>query len=116
MTVKHDDTCSSCNQGYEFAPNTKLHIYLGYIRATNVEATCPHCNEYQLIFVAYENITRYVYHAQIKVLVHYDPHPDFAERADRAWDVDKQRQELPEVPRTWSRELYDTFRQFGGES
>jgi hypothetical protein len=116
MTVKHDETCSSCSQGYDFTPETRLHIYLGYLRATNVEAYCPHCNEYQLMFVAYENICKYFYHARVTPVLHYDPGQDFAARADRAWEVNQQQHELPEVPRTWSRELYDTFRQFGGES
>jgi hypothetical protein len=112
----YDDTCSSCKQEYDFQPETPLNLYLGYLRATNISATCPHCQTEQLIFIAYDSIMRFSEHEQVKVLVFYNPMPNIAERADKVWERYGQAKELPEIPREWARALYDDLREFGGQS
>jgi hypothetical protein len=116
VTDKFDDTCVSCKKEYKFQPETVLYLYLGYLKATNVDATCPHCKFEQRIFLARASIVRYADHKSIKVVIYDDPLPEIAERADKVWERYAQAKELPELPRDIARDLYDTFREFGGES
>jgi hypothetical protein len=92
-----------------------MFVYLANLRISNIEAQCTHCGNVELIFLQYGAILLKATHKAITVVLTDEPDDALIERAEKAWRRGEE-PELPEIPRTWSREFWDTLREFEGES
>jgi hypothetical protein len=120
-----NETCASCNADYDVTPtNAGLVVFLGYLPASHVLATCPNCQVVTVIYTTPEALVGMVNagKGQFAIALRDQPPQDRRVAADAAWaryrssDPDAappEPDELPEAPHTWVRQLYDDLRLFG---
>jgi hypothetical protein len=124
MTKPHEN-CDTCQLDYEFTKaNAGLHLYMDYMRANHVVAYCPNGHR-ERVFVTTQGFLFILREAQLGITFHVEPEDDLKAAADRTWArIAPGDLNIPEtstvdiipIPRDWLRSLYDTMREFGGES
>ena len=123
-----NETCASCNAEYAVTPaNAGLVVFLGYLPASHVLATCPFCQVVTVIYTTPEALAGMAHAAQgeFAIALRDQPPQDRRAAADAAWARHRGGQpnepvedlqdleELPEAPHTWVRQLHDDLREFG---
>jgi hypothetical protein len=121
-----NETCASCNADYHVTPeNAGLVVFLGYLPASHVLATCPHCQVVTVIYTTPEALAGLANAAQgqFSIALRDQPAQDRRAAADTAWaryrsgqtqgGFEEDVEDLPEAPHTWVRQLHDDLREFG---
>jgi hypothetical protein len=120
-----NETCASCNAEYHVTPdNAGLVVFLGYLPASHVLATCPQCQVVTVIYTTPEALVGLVSagKGRFGIALRDVPPEDRRVAADAAWaryrsgqapGCDLDLEELPEAPHTWVRQLHDDLREFG---
>jgi hypothetical protein len=132
------DNCDHCQLDYTFDDGTDyLVIYPKAQQYSHIRTVCPNCQSIEHIFIGHQTIGVVI--AQGILPIHADEllpplevvglYDELEGKADEAQEADMPDNDsltdyhesgtsygLPEPPRDWLIELYDTMREFGGES
>ncbi len=131
------ENCGSCRGDYALtAENAGVVVYLGYLPASHVWATCTHCQARETIYCAPRTLADLTRAQRFGVVIETEPTPERREAADVAWAKYREARgaaeaatssatvetalpdcaeapELPVLPRDWMRQLHDDLRAFG---
>jgi hypothetical protein len=129
------ENCGSCRGDYALtSENAGIIVYLGYLPASHVWATCSHCQARETIYCAPRTLADLTRDQRFGVVIETEPSAERRAAADVAWgkyqearrgaDADgspgpteteapPEPPELPDLPRDWMRQLHDDLRAFG---
>jgi hypothetical protein len=131
------ENCGACRADYALtAANAGVVVYLGYLPASHVWATCTHCQERETMYCAPATLADLTRDQGFGVVIETEPSAERRTAADAAWGkhraarresgadgapgpadggpgVTVEPAELPELPRQWMRQLHDDLRAFG---
>ena len=119
------ETCGSCGGDYSLtSDNAGVVVYLGYLAASHVWATCTHCRARETIYCAPRTLAALTKDQHFGVVIETEPSRQRREAADVAWAKHREPAsdegpmpepacDLPDLPREWIRQLHDDLRAFG---
>lgn len=131
------ENCGACRNDYVLtAANAGVVVYLGYLPASHVWATCTHCQARETIYCAPAALADLTRDQGFVVVIETEPSAERRTAADAAWGKYREARrapstdgaygahgaadggrgvsvELSELPRDWMRQLHDDLRSFG---
>jgi len=124
------DNCDQCQEDYDFDGERDIAVlYLRDADCNHIEAHCPFCQSTARIYVEPEIFISLLGQVSFRTVRMYSDAPDDIKAGRRSLEAPQKdepkalppsgwvrTEDLPQIPRNWLTNLWDTFREFGGES
>ena len=110
------EVCDTCHVDYVVTPaNAELALFISYPPANHIITTCG-CGATEIIYMGGKTIVQLMDTGTFNITLSDEPTPERREAADHTWEAARgtvARDDLPQPPRAWLRQLHDDLRAFG---